>query len=286
MNAPAQNALRDSAQPLIYALRWRVSGVIPGAHPGSDSGQSGHFRQIVPFDRSPDPRRIDLRSTVRDPFGLLYVRQFEQRAAARVEMLVDMSASMAFGLRTSNFSLAAQLVDAISKAAHAIHDSFGLALCGEKVELFRRSSRGNPAELVRMVGSMKPRGRNAHALIEASRALVGRRRLVFLVSDFAYSLDELAAILDALAAHDVVPLQVAEDVERALPRWGLLELADLETGRRRFMMLRPSLRARWLQQAADRRAKIAALCATRGRRPFVLKGRFDAFALADYLLGA
>lgn len=272
--------------PLAYALRWRVAGFVPGAHAGSDSGQSGRFRQIVPFDRSPDPRRIDLRSTVRDPFGGLHVRQFEQRASARVEMLVDMSASMAFGLREPHFSLAAEVVAAVARAAYEMHDAFGLALCAESIDFFSPARRADPTLLAEAIASMRPRGSSARGLIQAAERLIGRRRLVFLVSDFAFPLESLAALLDALSAHDVVPIHITEDVEHTLPAWGLAELADLESGRQRLVFLRPALRTRWRRFVAERRATITKLCVQRGRRPFVLENAFSAFALADYLLGS
>ncbi len=282
-------AMTLSAAPevsLTYALRWRVAGVMPGAHPGIDNGQSGRFRQIVPFDRSPDPRRIDLRSTVRNPFGLLHVRQFEQRASVQVEMLIDMSASMAFGMRASHYSTAIELATALSRTAHAIGDAFGLAACSETVELRQPARRGDPAALVDRLESLRPHGRGAGGLIEAARELVGRRKLVFIVSDFAFPLETLEVLLDALAAHDVVPVQIVEDIERLLPHWGLAELADLESGRRRLVILRPALRARWRLSLSERQARVVALCLTRGRRPFVLQGEFDAVDFADYLLAA
>jgi uncharacterized protein (DUF58 family) len=284
MNSGAAPSPLKSA-PLAYALRWRVAGVIPGAHAGSDNGQSGRFRQVVPFDRSPDPRRIDLRSTVRDPFGGLHVRQFEQRASARVEMLVDLSASMAFGLRETHFSLAVEVVAAVARAAFELQDAFGLSVCAESVEFYRTPRRGDPTGLAETIASMRPHGNSSRGLLDAAERMVGRRRLVFLISDFAFPLEDLAVLLDALSAHDVVPVHIVEDIESALPSWGLAELADLESGQRRLVILRPALRARWRRRVADHKAQIARLCVLHGRRPFLLENAFNALSFADYLLG-
>jgi uncharacterized protein (DUF58 family) len=285
VSAPAHSSSASWRTPLTYALRWRVAGVIPGSHPGSDNGQSGRFRQVVPFDRSPDPRRIDLRATLRDPFERLHVRQFEQRASAQVVMLVDASASMAFGLRVSNYALAAALGSAVAKAAHEIHDGVGLAVCGDTIEAEYPVRRADPQVLVGGLASIRPQARGSLGLIEAAERLVGRRKLVFVVSDFAFPLDTITALFDALSGHDLVPVKVGEAV-RSLPPWGLAELLDLESGRQRMVLLRPSLRARLRRREADRNARIESLCLARGRRPFLLQGAFDAFAFADYLLGA
>ena len=45
------------------------------------------------------------------------IRRFEQRAAARVEILVDVSASMRFGIGSSHYELALELVSAMARAA-------------------------------------------------------------------------------------------------------------------------------------------------------------------------
>ncbi|MGU9560665.1 hypothetical protein ACQXW1_18170, partial [Lactiplantibacillus pentosus] len=75
---------QDDDQRLFeYALRWRVSGWRAGAHKGREEGRMGEFRRLVPFERSPEGR-LDLRSSLRDPFGTLYVRQVAQRTAADI----------------------------------------------------------------------------------------------------------------------------------------------------------------------------------------------------------
>ncbi len=285
MTTALQLIAPDADAVLSYALRWRVGGVIPGAHQGSDNGQSGRFRQVVPFDRSPDPRRIDLRVSARDPLGRLHVRQFEQRTSASVEVLVDVSASMAFGVEGSRLQRATSLVAAIARAAHAIHDAFGLAACGERIALLHAASRSDAQALVNQLSTIAPSDDSARSLLTAANHLVGRRRLVFLISDFAFPLDEAAALLDALTLHDVVPVCIGENIERTLPKWGLADLADLETGRRRLVVLRPSLRARWRADAEKRKAALSRLCLSRGRQPFVLERGFDAGTFSDHLLG-
>jgi uncharacterized protein (DUF58 family) len=270
-------------RPLTYALRWRVSGVLPGIHRGIESGQSGRFREVVAFDRAPDPRRIDLRSTVRDPFGVLHVRRFEQRAAARVEVLLDVSASMRF---RGNYQLAAALIVAMARAAYEVHDGFGIRLCGERIEFTRVARRVDPAALAQQLESVNPNATSARSLLLAGRELAGRRRLVLLISDFAWPLAELATLLDSLAMHDVVPIHLFNDPTESLPAWGLIELTDLESRGRRFYLMRPSLRARWREQEAQRRAQIVHMCTARGRRPFILQRIFNPAAFADHLLSA
>ena len=76
----------------------------------------------------------------------------------------------------------------------------------------------------------------------------------------------------------------ASGAEAAPARDGLALLCDAETSRRRTLWVRPALRARWRDAALARRARLDAIFADRGLRPFTLRGAFDAQALSSHLL--
>jgi hypothetical protein len=68
-----------------------------------------------------------------------------------------------------------------------------------------------------------------------------------------------------------------------LPRWGLAQLNDLETGRRRLALMRPALHERWRRLARERDTAIERLC-TRHTRPLArLTDRLDPQALWEAL---
>ncbi|MFJ5489395.1 urease subunit gamma, partial [Hansschlegelia beijingensis] len=85
--------------------------------------------------------------------------------------------------------------------------------------------------------------------------------------------------------HDVAPIVVRSTaVERRLPAFGLVETRDLETGRRRLVLMRKALREAWLDKSRRRRAELERIFLRHGRPAFDLVDRFDADAFADYLL--
>jgi uncharacterized protein (DUF58 family) len=284
VKAASQTSTPAWQSPLAYALRWRVAGVVPGAHPGTQSGQSGRFHQTVPFDRAPDPRRIDLRATLRDPFERLHVRQFQQRAAARVEILLDSSDSMRFGLNAGNFTLGRELADAVVRAAYEIQDGIGVSVCAESVVFSYSARRGDPQLIAASLASLQAGGRSARGLIEAAQTMIGRRRLVVLISDFAFAIEEAAELFKALAHHDVIPVHVVQSAMRTLPSWGVFEITELETGRRRMVLLRRRLLDRWRRALAEREAQLMNLSLSHGRPLYQLADRFDAANFSDYLL--
>ena len=273
-------------QPIHYRLRWRPESIFPGAHPGRGDGADGEFRRHVSLLRQPDPRRIDLRASLRDPTGELHVRQFAPRRAVAVVALVDLTASMRFGDAVSR--RVSDLCALLALSAVRSGDSFALFGCDARlredigIPLARR--RGMEEEVRHRLRSAAPTGSGPVGLFEAAERLPARRSLVFLVSDFLLAPADIERLLDALWRHDVVPVVVRDSVvEDALPRWGLIEVGDLETGASRLVFMRPGLRRRWRQEALARRRTLDALFARRGMRAFDLKDELDTDALARRL---
>lgn len=273
-----------------YRLPWRSTQVRTGAHRSKLEGAGGFFRDFAPLLRSPDPRRIDLRVSARDPFEGLHVRRFEQKAAVTVYALVDVSASMGFRGATDKMRIAAGLCAALASSARRAGDAFGLIGCDQTIEaelmFLATRSRGSETEMLRRLRSFVPHGRGTKGLVDAAALIAGRRKLVFLISDFHLPRPELERIFGALSQHDIVPILLSDTLElERLPRWGIFALTDLETGRRRLVVMRPSLREAWLRRSRRRRAELDALAARFGRAPFELRDRIDWDRFSSYLMG-
>jgi uncharacterized protein (DUF58 family) len=271
-------------------LDWRTSEVRIGAHRGKVEGAGGLFRDFDLLVRSPDPRRIDLRMSLRDPFENLHVRRFEQKTSITVYALVDLSASMGFEGKTDKMQVVADLIGALAASSRRIGDSFGLIGCNEKIipEFFfpATRSRGGEADMVARLRSYVPDGHCAEGLLEAAGYIAGRRKLVFLISDFYMPFSLIEALFEALSQHDVVPIVLKDRRElKDLPRYGLVSLTDLETGRRRLLAMRPKLHAEWLRRDSEQRRALRALAMRYGRPPFEILGPVDWDRLGAYLMG-
>jgi len=64
----------------------------------------------------------------------------------------------------------------------------------------------------------------------------------------------------------------------------LVALSDAETGVRRSLWMRESLRTRWRDAVATRRSELTDLFNAHGMPPFHMNGRFDAEALTRYFM--
>ena len=75
--------------------RGRLFGTRPGRHESRTKGMGGPFAGLGTLLEYPDPRHIDVRATITDPFDAVWVRRYRQTAAARVVVIADCSGSMA-----------------------------------------------------------------------------------------------------------------------------------------------------------------------------------------------
>ena len=272
-----------------YSLRWRAQGVYPGSHRGAGGAAAGLFRALVPFERAPDMRRLDLRRSMRDPYGQWYVKEYQPRLSVQIYALVDVSASMAWrDDDRSKLDVAGHFCDLLARAAHRNGDSFGLYACGadllEESSLPSNRNRAVVSDMVSRLRTLLPTADSAVALGTAAEYLQGPRKLVFLLSDFLFPEQQTEQILAALSNHDVIPVVLQDYSVSDLPNWGFTELADLETGQRRFAIIRPSLKQRWLQESENRRNRLDALFGRYVNRPFRVERTLDVEALNTYLL--
>lgn len=298
---PSEAGAREPAE-FHYKLPQRFGGQRPGAHRGTSLGAGQQFAAHRRLLDQPDPRRIDLRASLRDVHGDWLVRIARQRVAVPVHALVDVSASMRFGAQRAKLDLVADFVEALGHSAFRAGDPVGLLAFDEREreDLFlpARHSRGIGsvmAELLRNSGDATPttRPRTGHDALDGLRAcaarLAGRRGLVFLVSDFhGMRTEALAEVLDFLAPATVQPMLAWDPAEAEPPEAeALLAVSDAETGVRRTLWLRDSLRTQWRRTVAARRAELHALFDARGLPPFELiddAGRFDAEALTRHFM--
>ncbi|HKX93227.1 MAG TPA: MxaS protein [Methylibium sp.] len=288
-----------------YKLPQRYGGQRPGAHHGTSLGAGQQFAAHRRLLDHPDPRRIDLRASLRDVNGDWLVRIARQRVAVPVHALVDVSASMRFGARRAKLAVVADFVDALGHSAFRAGDPVGLLAFdeAEREDLFlpARHSRGVGsvmAEMLRSSPASPPQPKRhgkAHAvdplagLRHCAARLAGRRGLVFLVSDFhGMAVEALAELLDLLTPAVVLPVLVWDPAEAAPPEAdALLAVSDAETGVRRTLWLREALRRQWRGAVATRREELHALFDARALPPFELidaDGRFDAEALTRHFM--
>ena len=140
----------DTPQEFHYRLPGRVSGQRPGSHPGSSIGAGQEFVTHMSLYDRPDPRRLDLRASLRGFNDDWLVRVNRQRAGAAVRAIVDVSASMTFGGARPKLHVVADFVEALGLSAFRVGDAVGMMAFdeSERADLFM------PARVSRGMGSV------------------------------------------------------------------------------------------------------------------------------------
>lgn len=278
----------------IRELHYRVDAPVLGHFPGhhrSRRGDSGfEFRGHASLLDAPDPRRLDLHASLRDPFGNWMVRIYSQRKSIPVVVVADLSASMGFEGARRKLDVLADFVDSLAWSAWRTGDSFGFIGCdaGVRADFLQPATRargvGGPlAQRLRVWRPDERQGRSAHGLVEAQRYLGRQRALVFLVSDFHLPQGLIGDVLASLAHHDVVPVVLWDPAEFGLSAArGLAQVVDPETGRHRLVWWRPALRARWQQHHQARREALQKWFRARRLKPLFIEGGFDAEAVTRH----
>jgi uncharacterized protein (DUF58 family) len=276
-------------QAFHYEIHWPVTASRPGHHRGRRSGSGFEFHSHAPLLEHPDPRRIDLHASLRDPFGNWSVRVFRQRSAIPVYVLADVSASMGFMGVRRKLDVVADFAAAAAYSAYRTGDAFGFRACDATVRadmwLSLTRAKGGGTLLDSWLRHFKPSGDSAAGLLQAARTLGRSRALVFLISDFHFPLDLLQTLLDALSAHHVVPVVVWDRNEfPTITRFGIGTLSDSETGRLRTVLLRPSLQRRLAQTFVERQNALQEIFLAHRLQPLMLVDGFNADRVTQYFL--
>lgn len=274
---------------LFYYRKSAQQSVFPGAHIGKMVGSGQLFKQHTPLINSPDPRHIDLRASVLDPFGQFLVKTFQQQSRLDVFLLADLSTSMGYQGQHNKQQILVDCLLSIAKSAHAIGDRFGFVGCGQKIDpklLISPANlqQGRVVELAKMLEQITLKGQ-AESLLQAVNYLPSRSSLVFLLSDFYMPIHKIQQQMQRLNQHTVVPLVLWDQKESAhLPQWGIVKFVDMEQGKTRTLFMRPTLHQKITQAFEQRKQQLRHCFRAFGCEPLFIEKGYRAEAVSQYFL--
>ena len=275
------------APEIHYRIDAPARGHFPGHHKSARGEGGFEFRGHATLLDAPDPRRLDLHASLRDPFGNWIVRVYSQRKSIPVSIVADLSASMGFEGARRKLDVLADFTDSLASSAWRTGDSFGFIGCDQRVRddfwLPQTRVRGVGQSLAQRLRGLQVDGRSAEGLKAAPARLSRQRSLVFLVSDFHLPLPTLKDLLRGFAQHELVPVVIWDPAEFTLgAARGLAHVVDPERGERRLVWWRPALREAWAARFAERRRDLAALFRSLRLRPLFMEQGFDPDAVTRH----
>ena len=164
-----------------------VNDLFAGEYHSAFKGRGMEFAEVREYLRGDDVRSIDWNVTAR--VGDPYVKVFDEEREQTVMLLVDASASGAFGSQQQmKGEIGVEISALLAFAAIKNNDRVGLLIFTDEVEVFvpPKKGRKHVLRVIRELLYFQPRGRRtsiADALEHLQRVL-HRRSVVFVISDF------------------------------------------------------------------------------------------------------
>lgn len=287
-----------------YHTPWRSRSVKAGSHKTKLRGAGSDFSGFASLLAYPDPKRLDVRASLRAIPKQLMVRTFFERSAIRVFAVNDVSSSMQFVGKVNKQQLLIEIVGSIAWSATRQGDAFGMLSCDDVIQKAlsilptSRSTIADDAQkklqhyflesnLLASNSASNHAEKSARAFPASASNISPQRALVFLISDFHLPEDLILETFRAYAMHDVVPVVLWDETEfDDLPNWGFARVKEMETGIERCFFMRPHLLKEIRLYAQFKRKHLTKLSRQFGfRPPFFVKNQFNASALTQHLLG-
>ena len=278
--AAIARATRESPDQLLQRLEWtvlrRLDGLLQGDYRTLWRGAGLDLADLREYQHADDVRHIDWNVTAR--LQVPHVRQYTEDRELSAWFLVDLSGSVDFGS------------DDITK--RALGEDFVAALArlltrhGNRVgALLYRPAAARPlavlppgagrAQVLQILAQLRQpaappgpasRGRPAPGpatetrladLLGQAGALLRRRSLVFVLSDFISAPGWGPALGRLARRHEVLAVRLFDPLEMALPDIGLLTVEDAETGEQLLVDTQdPGFRDRFEVMAAQHEADL------------------------------
>ncbi len=212
--------------------RGLTKQLFSGQYHAAFKGRGISFAEVREYQYGDDVRLIDWNVTARQ--NKPFIKVFDEERELSVMLLVDVSASTSFGSHHgSRRELIAEMFAVLAFSALQNNDKVGMILFSDHIEAFVPPRKGK-AHILRMVRDVlqhEPSGKmtDVAQALDYLGKVIKRRCTAFLISDLGKG--ELGKSLKIVGRmHDLLVLQVADALERKLPKVGLVYVQDPETG--------------------------------------------------------
>lgn len=214
--------------------RGLSSQVFSGEYHSAFKGRGMAFSEVREYTPGDDVRTIDWNVTAR--FSTPFVKVFEEERELSVVLMVDVSASGAFGTRSQmKQEMITELCAVVAFSASQNNDKIGVIFFSDKIEKFIPPKKGKShvLRIIRELIEFKPENTKTdlQVALKYMTNVIKKRSIVFLISDFYAENNYKDALKIAGKKHDLVALRILDKAEQELPDVGVIKLKDNESGK-------------------------------------------------------
>jgi uncharacterized protein (DUF58 family) len=207
--------------------------IFAGEYHSAYKGRGMSFSEVREYTPGDDVKSIDWNVTAR--FSHPFVKVYEEERELTVMLLVDISASSLFGTaQRLKRELITEICAVLSFSAATNNDKVGVVFFGDKIEKYipPKKGRSHILRIIRELITVEPTassGTDIGVALEFLNAVLKKKTIAFLMSDFVSRPYEKPLML-AARKHDLVGVHVFDPADKELPKVGLLQVQDAETG--------------------------------------------------------
>jgi uncharacterized protein (DUF58 family) len=214
--------------------RGLSSQIFSGEYHSAFKGRGMAFSEVREYIPGDDVRTIDWNVTAR--FSTPFVKVFEEERELSVVLVVDVSASSAFGTNKQfKKDLITELCAVIAFSASQNNDKIGIIFFSDQIEKYIPPKKGKThiLRIIRELIEFKPQNArtNLEVALKYLTNVIKKRSVVFFISDFLAEPNYKDALKIANKKHDLIALRVIDKAEMDLPSVGMIKLRDNETGK-------------------------------------------------------
>lgn len=207
--------------------------IFAGQYHSAFKGRGMAFSEVREYQYGDDIRDIDWNVTAR--YNKPFIKVFEEERELTVMILVDVSASQDFGTKHSlKRDMVTEIAATLAFSAIQNNDKIGVIFFSDKIEKFIPPKKGKKhilyiiRELINFQADSS--STDVGMALKYLTNVIKKRCTTFMISDFIDIKDYNNALTIANRKHDIVALQVYDNLETQLPNVGLMKVVDAETG--------------------------------------------------------
>lgn len=219
----------------VFSKRF-VESELQGNYRTKFKGSGLIFSDLREYQPGDDVKHIHWKVTARTkrPF----VKTYEEERQLSVLLAIDESSSMSSGISASRNKRLRLFSGLVATLARKNGDLLGFLTFGKIIHDFVKPSgaRSSYQRIWKLLLESRPfhEATDLNAPLQFMSKQLRKHSVVFLCSDFVSPVFE-ESLKRLSVSHDVVCVYLKEDWSAALPRGGLVEFEDPESGRRRIL---------------------------------------------------
>lgn len=225
--------LLKKIQKLEIKTKGLTKQVFSGEYHSAFKGRGMAFSEVRDYHLGDEVRTIDWNVTAR--FNSPFVKIFEEERELTVMLIIDVSGSKEFGTENkSKKELALEIAAVLAFLAIKNNDKVGAIFVSDRVEKYITAEKGRKHALIilRELIEFKPVSKetNLNEGLKFFRNTQKKRSISFVISDFIDSNDFMEGLKVSKKKHDMVAIRINDKAEYELPKMGLIQLFNAESG--------------------------------------------------------